>query len=87
MIIAISVLIICLMTFLIFKFVPKLNLGKIGGLALVFIHILTVALCVIKPVAHKQFSINTIEYLIKINDDGSMTTTKQTTTTVLEKKK
>ena len=87
MIIAISVLIICLITFLIFKFVPKLNLGKMGRFAIVFVLVLSAVVCIIKPVMHKQFSINTIEYLIKINDDGSMTTTKQTTTTVLEKKK
>lgn len=34
-----------------------------------------------KPVMHKQFSVSVIDYLIKFNDDGSMTTTKQTTTT------
>ena len=34
---------------------------------------------------HKPFSINVIEYLVKINDDGSMSTTKQTTQTVLKK--
>lgn len=34
-----------------------------------------------KPIMHKQFSVSVIDYLIKFNDDGSMTTTKQTTTT------
>ena len=87
MIIAISVLIICLAIVLMFKFIPKLNLGKIGSILFVVVVLLSVSLCIIKPVMHKQFSINAIEYLIKINDDGSMTTTKQTTTTVLEKKK
>ena len=87
MIITISVLIICIVTFLVFKLVPKLNLAKISGLAIAFVVVLTIALCVSKPVMHKQFSINPVEYLIKINDDGTMTTTKQTTTTVLEKKK
>ncbi len=87
MIIVISILIICLITFLIFKFVPKTSLSKFGKITFCFVVLLTIALCIIKPVIHKQFSINTIEYLIKINDDGTMTTTKQTTTTVLEKKK
>ena len=77
MIIAISVLIICLFIFLLFKFVPKTNLKKVGSIIFVFVVILSVSLCVIKPVMHKQFSINTIEYLIKIHDDGTMTTTKQ----------
>ena len=87
MIIATSVLIICLLIFLIFKFTLKTNLSKLGKLIFVFVILLTALICVLKPVMHKQFSINTIEYLIKINDDGTMTTTKQTTTTVLEKKK
>ena len=87
MIIAVSVLIISIITFLIFKFAPKINLSKIGSIIFGFIVILTAIICIIKPALHKQFSINTIEYLIKINDDGTMTTTKQTTTTVLEKKK
>jgi len=87
MIIIISVLIICLITFLIFKFTPKLDLGKMTSVILIFLVIITASICIIRPVMHKRFSINTIEYLIKINDDGSMTTTKQTTTTVLEKKK
>ncbi len=43
-------------------------------------------ICTSTPVMHKQFSINIIEYLIKINDDGSMSTTKQTTQTVIHKK-
>ena len=33
---------------------------------------------------HKPFSIDIIEYLIKINDDGSMTTTKQVTKTIIK---
>lgn len=40
-----------------------------------------------KPIVHKPFSINTIEYLVKINDDGSMTTTKQTTYTQFMKER
>ena len=87
MVIFVSVLIISLITFLIFIFTPKLSLLKIGRVMLVVLILITVSLCIIKPVMHKRFSINTIEYLVKINDDGTMTTTKQTTTTVLEKKK
>jgi hypothetical protein len=42
-------------------------------------------ICASSPVMHKPFSINIIEYLIKINDDGSMSTTKQTTQTIIHK--
>lgn len=55
----------------------KLSLSVIIVIAIIF----TVGIFIKKPVLHKPFSVNTIEYLIKINDDGSMTTTKQTTYT------
>ena len=47
---------------------------------------LSVWICVQKPDMHKQFSVNIIEYLMKINKDGSVTTTKQVTQTVVDKK-
>lgn len=40
-----------------------------------------------KPVMHKQFNVSVIDYLIKFNDDGSMTTTKQTTTTQVQEER
>lgn len=47
---------------------------------------LTVWICAVKPDMHKKFSVNIIEYLMKINKDGSVTTTKQVTQTVVDKK-
>ena len=44
---------------------------------------LTLWICFAQPDMHDPFSINTIEYLFKINKDGSMTTTKQVTETVI----
>ena len=61
------------------------------GLKIVLFFVLAVALsvtvwiCVAQPDMHNPFSINTIEYLFKINKDGSMTTTKQVTETVIQK--
>lgn len=37
-----------------------------------------------KPVMHKEFSLSVIDYLVKFNTDGSVTTTKQTTTTQIK---
>lgn len=52
---------------------------------IVFIGIIaTLGICVVKPDMHKNFSLSVIDYLIKFNTDGSMTTTKQTTTTVIK---
>ncbi|MCQ2789448.1 MAG: hypothetical protein MJ229_03610 [bacterium] len=34
-----------------------------------------------KPVMHKPFNVNVINYFIKFKDDGSLETTKQVTTT------
>ncbi len=45
----------------------------------------TVLVGFLKPKMHKPFSFAVIDYLIKFNDDGSMTTVKQTTTTKLQK--
>jgi len=47
---------------------------------------LTIWICFAQPDMHNPFSINTIEYLFKINKDGSMTTTKQVTETVIQDK-
>ena len=42
----------------------------------------TIFVCSAKPDMHKPFSLNTIEYLLKVNKDGSVSTTKQVTKTV-----
>ena len=60
------------------------------GLKIVLFVILTIAvaitlwICFAQPDMHEPFSVNTIEYLFKINKDGSMTTTKQITETVIQ---
>ncbi len=45
---------------------------------------LTVGFCVMNPKMHKPFQLNIIEYILKINTDGSVTTTKSVTTTVIK---
>jgi len=52
---------------------------------LVLISCLTLGLIIFKPSMHKPLSFNVIDYLIKFNDDGSMTTQKTITTTKLQK--
>ena len=47
----------------------------------------TIWICFAQPDMHEPFSLNTIEYLFKINKDGSMTTTKQVTETVIKDQK
>ena len=60
------------------------------GLKIVLFFILAVVvsitlwICIAQPDMHNPFSVNTIEYLFKINKDGSMTTTKQVTETVIQ---
>lgn len=51
---------------------------------LTFIAVTSVAIMVTNPQMHKMFSMSVIDYLIKFNDDGSITTTKQTTTTEIK---
>ena len=61
----------------------KISLSIVIAIVMVF----TIGIFIKQPVLHKPFSINTIEYLVKINDDGSMTTTKQTTYTQFMKER
>lgn len=51
---------------------------------LTFMAVSSVAIMVTNPQMHKMFSMSVIDYLIKFNDDGSITTTKQTTTTEIK---
>ena len=50
-------------------------------LGLLTLMITTIWICSTQPIMHKPLAINTIEYLIKFNNDGSITTTKQITQT------
>ena len=79
--IGISLLVIVIVGFFILKSIISFSLKVIGLGILVFIAAITIWICSEKPDMHKPFSLNTIEYLFKINKDGSLTTTKQITTT------
>lgn len=86
MITAIIILILAIAALWILKTVTKITMKVISLVLIVFFLIGTVSICVSSPKMHKPFSINVIEYLIKINDDGTMSTTKQTTQTVIHKR-
>ena len=62
----------------------KFGLKMVLFFILAIVVSLTIWICVAQPDMHDPFSINTIEYLFKINKDGSMTTTKQVTETVIK---
>jgi O-antigen/teichoic acid export membrane protein len=85
MIIAIIMLILSLLLLWVLKTANNVSLAAITWVLVGLFLISTVSVCVASPQMHKRFSINIIEYLVKINDDGSMSTTKQTTQTVLKK--
>ena len=79
--IGISLLVIIIVGFCILKSIISFSLKVIGLGILIVVAALTIWICAEKPDMHKPFSLNTIEYLFKINKDGSLTTTKQITTT------
>lgn len=81
MILALIILgIFLILTVVIFK--VKTVTTKVVLIALLtFMSVSGVALMVTNPKMHKMFSVSVIDYLIKFNDDGSITTTKQITTT------
>ena len=80
----IIILVATIMAILLIKNIISLGLKIIGFGLLILIAGFTIWICSEKPDMHKPFSVNTIEYLFKINKDGSVTTTKQTTQTVVK---
>ena len=76
----ISLLILVVLAVIFMKSLKLFLFAAIFGIILV-----TAGVYVAKPVQHKQFAIQVIDYLIKFNTDGSVTTTKQTTTTQIQK--
>ena len=76
----ISLLILVVLAFVLMKSLKLFFFAAVVGILLV-----TAGVYIAKPVQHKQFAIQVIDYLIKFNTDGSITTTKQTTTTQIQK--
>ena len=64
----------------------KFNILPFGIFIIILTVILTVAFCITQPKMHKAFQMNIIEYIMKINTDGSVSTTKNVTTTVVKEK-
>ena len=65
----------------------KFGLKMVLFFLLAIVVSVTLWICFAQPDMHEPFSVNTIEYLFKINKDGSMTTTKQVTETVIKDRK
>ena len=78
-------LVVAVVAFIILKNIISFGLKLIGLIILILAAGITIWICSEQPDMHKPFSIDTIEYLFKINKDGSMTTTKQVTQTVIKK--
>ena len=84
--IGIGTIIAIIIAFIILKSIVSFSLKIIGMSLLIIALALTIWICMAQPEMHKPFSLNTIEYLMKINKDGSVTTTKQVTQTVIKDK-
>ncbi|MCQ2739407.1 MAG: hypothetical protein MJ237_04180 [bacterium] len=83
--IGIVTVIVIVIAFFVLKSVISFSLKVIGIALLIGIISLSIYICSQKPDMHKPFSMDTVEYLLKKNDDGSMTTTKQVTQTSYRK--
>ena len=79
--IGIIAIIVIVIAFFILKSIISFSLKIIGLGILIALAAFTIWICSEQPDMHKPFSLNTIEYLFKINKDGSVTTTKQVTQT------
>ena len=82
--IGLAVLAVVLILAIILKNIISFGLKLVALAILAVVIAVTFWVCSQQPDMHKPFSVNTIEYLFKINKDGSMTTTKQVTQTVLK---
>ena len=74
--------VIIIVTLIALKNIISLGIKISATIILFIVFGVTVYICVHNPDMHKPLSLNTIEYLFKINKDGSLTTTKQVTQTV-----
>ena len=83
--IGISVLVVFIVLAVILKNIISFWIKLTAFVILAAALAVTIWVCSAQPDMHKPFSINTIEYLFKINKDGSLTTTKQITQTVTKK--
>lgn len=77
-----GIVVAIIIAILLFKLI-KFGLKMVLFFILAVVVSLTIWICFAQPDMHNPFSVNTIEYLFKINKDGSMTTTKQVTETVI----
>ena len=84
---AISVIGISVLFLFALGFFKVCDLKKAGAVLILLFVGSTACIWVSTPVMHKQFSIDIVEYLVNINDDGSFSTTKQTTKTIIHKNK
>ncbi len=79
----IGIIVVVLAAVLLIKLI-KFGLKMVLFLVLAIVVSITLWICVATPEMHDPFSVNTIEYLFKVNKDGSLTTTKQVTETVIK---
>ena len=84
--VGIITVIVIIIAVLLLKSILSFSLKLIGLGILAVAICLTIWICTAPPEMHKPVSLNTIEYLFKINKDGSVTTTKQVTQTVYKER-
>ena len=82
--IGIIAVVVIVIAFLVLKSILSFTMKAISLGILILACACTIWICVQKPELHKPLSLNTIEYLLKINKDGSVTTTKQVTQTIIK---
>ena len=77
----ITIVVVIIAALVLFKLI-NFGLKIIGFIILATVLGVTVWICSAQPDMHKPFSLETIEYLFKVNKDGSLSTTKQVTHTI-----
>ena len=71
---------VSILLFVIYK--QNLNIKLLIIVIFLLTTILTVYVCITQPMMHNRMSLNVMDYLIKFNNDGSITTTTKVTTEI-----
>ena len=84
MILAVVILVIFLISAFVITKLKNFNHKVFFIILLSLTFIATISVCIMNPKMHNYVPLNVIDYIIKFNTDGSMTTTKQVTTEVIK---
>ena len=80
-----AMIVLLIIVFAVLMFLSGRNLRAYGFALLLLMLFITIVFCIISPKMHKPVSFEFVDYLIKFEDSGKVTVTKQVTSTKYKK--